>query len=157
MSVSTTTRPIYNSTCVNQTWSSSTNRLAEWLFDGSLVDEMNNYNITSRNNISFTTNGYNRQAIIFGSNTNSTLISSYIPLSSVSFTVDMWIYITGISNKTSSIIFGLCSQMIIGQCLNLAIRRSTLYMSFFSDDCSGITLVTLNTWIHAAFVFDLST
>ncbi|CAF0826048.1 unnamed protein product [Adineta steineri] len=154
---STTTKPLFNYTCLNQTWISSSNRVAQWLFEGNLFDQMNNYNMTSTKTVSYTSSGYNQQAVIFASNNNSTLVTPYMPLSSVSFTIDMWLYITALSNKTTYSIFSLCYQMAADQCLVLGIRKSFLYMSFFSDDCSGVTPLKLSTWIHAAFVFDLST
>ena len=45
-------------------------------------------------------------------------------------------------------------------CLHLTIRQSNsnyyLYLGFYAADCEGVTS-TLNKWIHAAFVFDLTT
>ncbi|CAF0839620.1 unnamed protein product [Adineta steineri] len=153
----TTTKPLFNCSCLNQTWISSSNRLAQWLFDGNLFDQMNNYNMTSTKPVSYTSSGYNQQAVIFASNNNFTLVTPYMPLSSVSFTIDTWLFITALSNKTTYSIFSLCYQMATNQCLILGIRQSYLYMSFFPDQCSGVTQLKLNTWIHVAFVFDLST
>ncbi|CAF0839563.1 unnamed protein product [Adineta steineri] len=154
---STTTKPLFNCSCLNQTWISSNNRLAQWLFDGNLFDQMNNYNMTSTKTVSYTSSGYNQQAVIFASNNNFTLVTPYMPLSSASFTIDTWLFITALSNKTTYSIFSLCYQTAADQCLILGIRQSYLYMSFFSDQCLGVTQLKLNTWIHVAFVFDLST
>jgi hypothetical protein len=157
----TTTRLVCGSSCLNQTWTLSANLLAEWLFDGSYRDQMNNYNATPTNNMSFTTNGYINQAIVFSSNGNAMLTVPYIPLSYTSFTVDTWLYITGLLNVDHHSIFGYCSQASTYNCLHLTIRQNGsnyhLYLGFYWADCQGVTSLTLNTWIHAAFVFDLTT
>jgi hypothetical protein len=122
---------------------------------------MNTYNATPMKNMSFITNGYVKQAIRFVNNSNQTLNAPYIPLSSTSFTIDMWLYITGLQNIQHQGIFGDCSQIANYRCLHLTIRQNAtnyyLYIGFFNADCAGITSVPLNTWIHAAFVFDSTT
>lgn len=159
----TTTNFPCNASCINQTWIVPNNRLAQWLFDGSYRDQMNNYNVTPTNTMSFTSNvnGYVKQAIIFYPNANVVLVGPLISLSSTSFTIDAWLYITELVNTYDHGIFGYCSQLLLHKCLHLTIRRSDsvyhLYMGFFHADCEGVTSLSLNTWIHAAFVFDSTT
>ncbi|CAF1496506.1 unnamed protein product [Adineta steineri] len=161
-STTTTTRLPCNSSCTNQTWYSLSNRLARWPFDGSFLDQMNNYNATLTNNImSFITSGYINQALIFNTSSNPPLTTSYIPLQSSSFTIDTWLYITTLaSSVTYYPIFGICPQFASYQCLMCIIHQSNsafyLYLGFYNHDCIGITPLTVNTWIHAAFVFDLT-
>jgi hypothetical protein len=151
-----------NIICLSQIWTSSANRLAEWLFDGNYNDQMNTYPATPANTMSFVTNGYVNQALQFVSSSNQMLTVSYIPLSSTSFTVDMWLYITGLGSSNQNALFGLCPQAAQFQCLHLSIRLGNsnnyyLHFGFYTADCEGITPLPLNTWIHAAFVFDLTT
>ncbi len=161
--IATTTIPrlLSRVTCVNQTWRSSNNLLAEWLFNGSYNDQTNTYNATPANNMTFVPNGYVNQALEFNSNKNQTLIVPYIPLSLTSFTIDMWLYITGFQNPYIIGLFEYCSQLAPYQCLHLGIHQNAahlyLYFGFYSTDCEGITSLPLNTWMHAAFVFDLTT
>jgi len=123
---------------------------------------MYTYNATPVNNMSFITNGYVKQAIQFVSNSNQMLIVPYIPLSSTSFTIDMWLYFTGVNSSIDIALFGLCPQTVQYKCLHLAIEPSGgnnyyLHFGFYSADCGGVTVLPLNTWIHTAFVFDLTT
>jgi hypothetical protein len=112
------------------------------------------------NNVSFTTQGYVQQAAVFTLNANQMLIAPYMPLSNSSFTIETWIYITGLSNNQDHSIFGLCPVAAAYHCLHLTIRQTSpnfyLYFSFFASDCEGTTPVTLNTWIHVAAVFDMT-
>ena len=146
---------------MNQTWFSSANRLAQWLFDGNYRDQMNTYNATPTNTMSFATTGYLNQALQFASNGNVMLNIPYIPLSSTSFTIDVWLYVTGLVNINDNAIFGYCYQTVMYKCLHLTFRLSGsnyhLYFGFFHADCEGVTSIILNTWMHVAFVFDMTT
>ncbi len=159
VTTTTTTTYVCNSTCLNQTWQSSTNLISEWSFDQTFNDELGNYNATSVNNVSFTSQGYVRQAAVFTVNTSQMLVAPYMPISSSSFTVETWLYITLLMPVTDQCIFGLCSTATNFLCLHIAIRLISgnyyLYIGFFNADCPGTTRLTLNTWIHAAFVFDI--
>jgi hypothetical protein len=148
-------------TCVNQTWSTKNDLLADWLFNGNYLDQANTYNATPINNMSFVTNGYANQALEFDSNNHHMLSIPSIPLSSTSFTIDMWLFITGFQNPYMIGLFEYCSQLKSYQCLYLGIRqngaRLSLYFSFYVAYCEGVTSLPLNTWIHTAFVFDSTT
>jgi hypothetical protein len=156
----TTTQYICSTSCVNQTWQPSSNLQAKWLFDETFYDQTNNYNATQSNNVSFTTNGYIKQAVVFTLYDNQSLTAPYIPLANTSFTVETWLYITALLNLMDQSIFGLCPVASMFQCLHLVIRQSGsnyyLYLGFYNSDCQGITPLTLNTWVHAAFVFDMT-
>ena len=56
--------------------------------------------------MSFATYGYVNQAIQFTTNASNMLNVPYIPLSSTSFSIDMWLYITGLLNIQDHGIFG---------------------------------------------------
>jgi len=111
--------------------------------------------------MTFVRNGYVNQALEFDSNKNQTLTVPYIPLSSTSFTIDMWLYITGFQNPYIIGLFEYCSQLAPYQCLHLGIRQNAanlyLYFGFYEADCKGVKPLRINRWIHAAFVFDLTT
>jgi hypothetical protein len=147
--------------CLNQTWISSSDLLAKWTFDGTFVDQMNTYNATSVNSPSFTANGYVNQALVLTAASNQYLYTSYIPLINASFTIELWLYPTAYPNQTDNSILGLCTNLSSDRCLHLTIRNFAgthrLYMSFFGDNCSSNTNVSLNHWTHAAFVFDSTT
>ena len=120
---------------------------------------MKNYNTTPWNNVSFTTNGYVKQAVVFRPNAGQMLTAPYMPLASTSFTIETWIYITGLANVLDQSIFGLCPSASNYHCLHLTIRKAApsfyLYFSFFGADCRGTIPVALNTWTHVASVFDM--
>jgi hypothetical protein len=111
--------------------------------------------------MSFITNGYINEALQFNSNNNQMLSVPYIPLSSTSFTIDMWLYITGFQNIYIIGLFEYCSQLASYLCLHLGIHQNGanfhLLLGFYAADCEGVTSLPLNTWIHAAFVFDSTT
>ena len=157
----TTTKPVCSTSCLNQTWISSANRFAQWLFDGNFVDQTRTYNLTSTNNVSFTTDGYVGQAAVFTPNANQLLTGPNIPLENNSFTIDLWLYITLLRNIQDHVIFGVCPVAYLRQCLHLTIRQTSgvynLYLAFYGDDLQGITPLQLNTWYHVAFVFDFPT
>jgi hypothetical protein len=89
------------------------------------------------------------------------LSASYISLANTSFTIEVWLQPTLFPNLIDHGILGLCPSAASYQCLHLLIRKSGsnnyLYFGFFGDDCQGNTALSLNVWIHAAFVFDITT
>jgi hypothetical protein len=148
------------SLCPNQLWLSSLYLLAKWSFDGTLADKTTIFNAIPSNNYSFVA-GYVNQAISFSASANQSLSTTYIPLAMTNFTIDAWIYPTGFPNSQDHSILGLCPSASAHQCLYLTIRNNGssyyLYMGFYGDDCQGNTVVSLNKWIHVAFVFNIVT
>jgi hypothetical protein len=116
------------------------------------------YNATPINNSTFLTNGYLNQAVSLNASASQWLVTSYIHLANTSFTVDAWLYPTAFHNSKDHSILGLCPSISNDRCLHLTIRKSgsnyNLYLGFFGDDCQGTTSLSLNRWIHVAFVFD---
>jgi hypothetical protein len=149
------------SLCPGETWTFSSNLLARWTFDRTLADTMNNYQGTTTGNLSFASNGYVNQALLLSATANQSVTAPYIPLANTSFTVEAWIKPTLLTNNLDHSILGLCASRSSYQCLHLLLRRNGsnffLYFGHFSDDCQGSTSVSINQWIHAAFVFDLVT
>lgn len=157
-STTTTTALVCSNSCLNQTWISSANRYARWLFDGNFIDQTRTYNLTSTNGVSFTTSGYVGQAAVFTLDAQQLLTGPNIPLQNTSFTIDFWFYITFLRAIQDHGFFDICSQTATRQCLHLTIRRTNgsynLYLGFFGDDLVGVTPLQLNRWYHATFVFD---
>ncbi|CAF3439874.1 unnamed protein product [Rotaria socialis] len=145
--------------CVGQTWASTINQLAQWSFDGTVHDNANNYLTSTSVTPTFIT-GYNNQALFLNSTLNPSLSTSYIPLGNTSFTIDAWLYPTTFSNSSDQVLVSMCPAINNSSCLYLAIRRnnSNHYLSFgfYNDDLWGATILSLNQWIHVAFVFDIS-
>ena len=157
----TTTAPVCSTSCLNQTWISSVNRFARWLFDENFVDQTRTFNLTSTNGVSFTTDGYVGQAAVFTLDAYQLLTGPNIPLGNTGFTVDAWLYITQLRDVIDHEILGICHWSSTDQCLHLTIRQTSgvynLYMGFYDDDLSGVTPLQLDTWYHAAFVFEYPT
>lgn len=160
-STTTTAAPICFTSCLNQTWISSGNRFARWLFDGNFVDQTRTYNLTPSNGVSFTTSGYVGQAAVFTLGSNQFLTGPNIPIQNAGFTVDFWFYITYLNEVIDQSFFGICQWPNWYECLHLTMRRTgaiyNLYLGFFNDDLLGLAPLQLNTWYHAAFVFEFST
>ena len=136
------------------------NLINSWPFDGTFLDETNSSTAVPINNPSFVSNGYVRQALSLTAATNQYMYTSYISLSGSSFTIEAWLYPTGFPNTRDHSIFSLCTVISIDSCLHLTIRKSgsafNLYLDFYNDDCRGNTSITVNTWIHVTFVFDIT-
>ncbi|CAF1033195.1 unnamed protein product [Adineta steineri] len=156
----TTTLPICNTTCLNQTWLSTASILAKWHFENNYSDDttMHNGVATGSPSLAFV-QGYVGQAISFVANSNQMVSTSYIPLANTSFSIDAWIYPTGLTNSDHQSICGLCPTTGPDQCLHMTLRLTNsiypLYFGLYFDDVNTYTPATLtNIWMHAAFVYD---
>lgn len=158
--ISATTRTNCGSSCVNQTWISSANLLAKWLFDGSLDDQTTVHNATGVNNPIFPIS-YVNLGISLDVTLNQSLFAAHLPLSNSSFTITAWINVTSYPNPIFHSLLGICTTTAPGKCLNVAIREDAgsyfLYMDFFGSSCQGNTNILSNAWYHVGFVFDLVT
>jgi hypothetical protein len=82
-------------------------------------------------------------------------VQKYRNLVARSFTIEMWFYSTSLTNQNNGL-FGQYYAQNTDQSLHCMIRNRTLYFGFYSDDVSGSSIIQVNTWYHAAFVFDNS-
>ncbi len=98
--------------------------------------------------------GYLGQAASFNASAQQAMYTSFIPINNVSFTVEAWIQPTGYPNPSDLSIVGLCQSTTLNDCLHLNIRSGNLYFGFYADDARGATNISLDQWIHVAFVFD---
>ncbi|CAF4203032.1 unnamed protein product [Adineta steineri] len=81
-------------------------------------------------------------------------ISTFKSFASTSFTVEMWIYPTTLSNGNY---YGLFTQYYTSSTdhsLIMLIRGVQLSIDFYNDGVTGTTSLTTYTWYHAAFVYD---
>ncbi|CAF4190543.1 unnamed protein product, partial [Adineta steineri] len=147
-------------TCLNQTWLSNASILGKWHFENNYADEFNLHNgvASGSPNLTFV-QGYAGQAISFVANSNQMVSTSYIPLANISFSIDAWIYPTGLTNALHQSICGLCPTAAADQCLHMTLRLTgssyPLYFGLFMDDVNTNTPATLTKiWVHAAFVYD---
>ncbi|CAF3941742.1 unnamed protein product, partial [Rotaria sordida] len=150
----TTTRLNCGQSCLNQSWVDSSGDFVQWPFDGSYIDIMINRNGTPSSNQPAFVTGYFGQACSFNASVKQSIYTSFIPLNNVSFTIEAWIKPTGYPNPTDHSIVGLCPSQSTRRCLHINIRNTKLHFGFFSDDLQGATTISLNQWIHIAFVFD---
>jgi len=162
--VTTIHTPTCNTSCLNQTWLSSANLLAQWEFDGSYSDTTNTYNGTPSSNQPPFVQGYVRQAVSFTSSSNQYISTIYIPLANSSFTIDGWFYPTGYPGTGDNTIVGICPTTSgINPCLHIVLRHpvpasvALIHFGFYGDDVTSTVNVSLNEWFHAALVFDMST
>jgi hypothetical protein len=153
----TTTAFSCGQSCLNQSWTNPSGVLALWPFDGSYNDNTTVYDgYISVNLPSFVT-GYFGQAASFNTTAKQAMYTQYIPLANVSFSVEAWIQPTGYPNTDNDHnIVGLCTNSSGNLCLQILIRNKKLYFGFYGDDCTGVTNISLNQWIHVAFVFDVT-
>jgi hypothetical protein len=82
--------------------------------------------------------------------------NTFLDLTFKSFTIEGWIYPTMLSTDRG--IFGQCQcTTCTNQCLYLMIHANHLYIGFTSNDLSGTTTISVNTWYHIAFVYNYQT
>lgn len=156
-STTTTTQLPCNHTCLNQSWTSSSDLIAFWSFDGHFNESINNYNGYSVGNLPAFDTGYFGQAALFNSSNLETVYAPFRSLNHTSFTVELWIKPTGFPNSVDHSLIGLCSASSTSRCLHMNIRNGKLYLGFFSNDLAASTHVSINTWSHVSFIFELNT
>ncbi|CAF4203509.1 unnamed protein product, partial [Adineta steineri] len=128
-----------------------------WQFDNNTLDSISNLNGVGVNSPGYVVPGITGSGYalnLIKNNTQYVTIAANQIFANTSFTVEMWIYPTSLSD----IFYGLFSQHEASgknRLLHLILRYQRLYMGFFSDDLTGGTAVsTTFTWYHVAFVYD---
>ncbi|CAF1094592.1 unnamed protein product [Adineta steineri] len=156
----TTIQPTCNTSCLNQTWLSTASILGKWRFENDYSDEFNLHNGIATGSPSLVfVQGYAGQAISFAANSTQMVSTSYIPIANTSFSIDAWIYPTGLTNPTHQSICGLCPITVTDKCLHITLRKTgsiyPLYFGLYNDDVNTYTpAIVTNNWVHAAFVYD---
>lgn len=132
---------------------SSSSRLAYYKFESNTNDMTGTYPASGLSSPTYTT-GYSGSCIYFDGTSFEQLMTSSMNLSSRSFTIEFWFYLTRISTQDNAF-FGQQSLVNVGKySLFLMSHLGKLYMGFYADDTSGGTLLKNATWYHAAFVYD---
>ncbi|CAF4097271.1 unnamed protein product, partial [Adineta steineri] len=128
-----------------------------WQFDNNTLDSISNLNGVGVNSPSYVTPGITGSGYAINlnkTNTQYVTIAANQIFANTSFTVEMWIYPTLLSD----IFYGLFSQheaSATDRLLHLILKYQLLYMGFFSDDLTGTTAVSVPyTWYHVTFVYD---
>lgn len=113
------------------------------------------------NSPSYAANAYVDRAISLSASSSQYLIAPFLSLINTSFTIEAWIKFNTYSSQQYYSIFGVCPVRLADQCLSASVFRNGsfnyLYLGFYQDDCRGSTSITVNSWTHVAFVFDLTT
>ncbi|CAF4181402.1 unnamed protein product, partial [Adineta steineri] len=98
------------------------------------------------------TNGYALKLI---RNRNQYItIPTFKSFVNTSFTVEMWIYPTTLSNGNYYGLFTQYDTSAGDHSLQMMIRGLQLTLDFYADGVTGRTSLATNTWYHAAFVYD---
>ena len=139
--------------CTNVTTATSATLLASWKFDNNLFDSTSNYHGLVNNGSTYTS-GYVDQALFLNNSEYVTIPSPFLNLANRPFTVEAWIYLLSLDLSADNGLFGQCHNFSARHCLHYVIRAKKLYMGFWREDARGITDVPLNTWFHAAFVYN---
>ena len=143
--------------CAN-TSTSTASTAVFYTFDSTLADSSSNGagNATSSTSTSYVT-GWVGNAVSLTYANSQRIYGGIINFFNTSFTIEMWLYWTTYGAYELGL-FGACTAQSTGRCLFLELRPySYLYFGFFNDDTVGVTNLALNTWFHAAFVYDYST
>jgi hypothetical protein len=122
------------------------------------MDSLSIFNGVSVNYTTYTTpgiNGYGSALSVNQTNGQYVNVPTYRNLSYTSFTVELWLYWTNLSNADYGF-FGQYYAQAPDQSLHLIIRNYALYMGFWNDDLAASTVLKTNNWYHAAFVYDYS-
>ncbi|UJR14683.1 hypothetical protein I4U23_001676 [Adineta vaga] len=128
-----------------------------WPFDGNIYESSNQIDTTQNGNVSFVSPGiYGRGSAINFDGSQYLLASSpYLNLTSNGFTFEMWIYINKIANTLEhQNLVGQCLYTNSSNCLHLTIKGNISFLGFYSNDCSGSTILSISTWYHIAFVYN---
>ncbi|CAF1633714.1 unnamed protein product, partial [Didymodactylos carnosus] len=132
-----------------------------WPFDSDTSDFYDVYNGESVNNITYTSpgyTGYGSALSLHRSLSQYVVVSKYLDLSYTSFTFEVWINTATISisnnNLSDNAIIGQCDSLTADKCLSLALRNGRVLMSFYGNDLSGSTVLTVGRWYHIAYVYD---
>ena len=127
-----------------------------WSFDNNALDSLSGYNGIGINSPSYYTpgiNGYGSALLLDELNSQYVSVPEYRNLAYRSFTIEMWIYPTGLTNADNGL-FNHFHDWAADQLLHCTIRSYVLYFGFYRDDIYGSSVIQNNQWYHVAFVFD---
>ena len=106
-----------------------------WSFDGNTLDTYGIYSAVSYNGPTYVMGitGQNGTALAFNRSASQYIVitSSFVDLTSKSFTVEMWFYSTSLTDEDYGL-FGQCEMASRDRCLILMIRDYRLLLAFHS-------------------------
>jgi hypothetical protein len=139
----------------------NTPAIIEWLFDGNFEDVYDRYNgdLVDNNGTSWKSPGYAGygSAVCFLFR-NYSLVEQYLDLSTTSFTISAWIWISFniTMNNNYFALFSHCQFNNNNKCLHTAIVNGSIYLGFFGDDLPGQIRMNSSQWYHVAYVYNRS-
>ena len=123
-----------------------------WTMDNTLDDINQDYIGNGLNSPSYIL-GINGYSLVLTLN-QCVVISSYLNMSYQSFTWEFWIYLT--ANLPYATLIGQCSNTgIPDECLEFNIINNTMQLVGVQDDVISNTSLSLNSWYHVAFIFNI--
>ncbi|CAF3320152.1 unnamed protein product [Rotaria socialis] len=144
-------------TCVMSGTPYHSSVIALWRFDGNLDDLNHIYDGTYTPTTASATyvDGNIGQALVFDGSHYVIMNTQFLNLSYQSWTIEGWFWLNTVATEQG--IFSQCqSSTTTDQCLTLSIKNGRLYSSFYNDDLTSGTILTVSstTWYHLAFVYD---
>ncbi|CAM4926973.1 unnamed protein product [Rotaria socialis] len=156
--------------CVTNVWTGSycqTPMRILWAFDNNLGDLYNNFQGVGTNGPTYSSpgiTGYGTCLYLTAASSQSVTVLTppFLNMALTSFSLFAWVKATSLHNTATgpysdNAIFGQCQQTVQDQCLHIIVRNQYIYLGFFADDISGVTLLSANTWYHMGYVYDYST
>ncbi|CAF4046768.1 unnamed protein product, partial [Rotaria magnacalcarata] len=156
--------------CVTNVWTGSycqTPMRILWAFDNNLDDLYNNFQGVGSNGPTYRSpgiTGYGTCLYLNGTSSQSVTILTppFLNMALTSFSLFAWVKATSLHNfvsdwQSDNVIFSQCQQTVQDECLHFIVRNQYLYLGFYWDDISGVTLLSTNTWYHIGYVYDYST
>ncbi|CAF1435857.1 unnamed protein product, partial [Adineta steineri] len=128
-----------------------------WRMENTAVDIISGLNGTDFNSPTYVTPGITGSGYaleLIRSSYQYIEIPTYESFVNTSFTVEMWIYPTTLSNGNYYGLFTQYDTSAGDHSLQMMIRGLQLSLDFYADRVTGTTSLTTNTWYHAAFVYD---
>ncbi|CAM4942589.1 unnamed protein product [Rotaria socialis] len=139
------------------TYSHSAMRIL-WAFDNNLDDFYNNFQGVGSNGPTYRSPGITSYGTCLYLNaTSSQSVTIFTPpflnMALTSFSLFAWVKATSLHNTATgsysdNAIFAQCQQTVQDECLHIIVRNQYIYLGFFADDISGVTLLSANTWYH---------
>ncbi|CAF1600935.1 unnamed protein product [Rotaria magnacalcarata] len=143
----------------NNSYQGAKSLSAFWSFDSNTHDSFNNFNGVPVGRPMYAQSVLGKGASISFTQSSPqyvAILSDQLPLQRSSFTIEMWIYPTSLTNGDSGL-FGHCSENSPNMCLHFVIRGLRLHCGFYANDVVGKTVLQVNTWSHVACVYNLIT
>ncbi|CAF1164735.1 unnamed protein product [Adineta steineri] len=130
-----------------------------WPMENNAIDIISGLNGEGVNSPTYVTPGITGSGYalkLIRNNSQYITIPTYKSFVNTSFTVEMWIYPTTLSDSNYFGLFTQYDTSLTDQSLQMMIRGFQLTLDFFADGVTGTTSLTTYNWYHAAFVYDYS-